>query len=937
MANTKIVEWEKPYTGGTAIEVDNVNKIISLLLRSEDNLLHVNTDNELYCDLQIANGIAPTDDFEVWVTTGIVNANDGRDQNGLLLHYETTSWAYAQWLYGADGKLYFDGWTWVWKHIYYSDEVDTLLQNLRTYVDQQLALKVDKVNTPNQLYATSGTGTQITINDKTTAVYYIDWTDGNDSNDGWELTPYQTWSAFTTAHGTETDILVRICNLDNTSIAITDVQWWTIEWRGKGSNALTALTNSWSDHLIIRGLNITTYSEAGQAYFNLVEECTLWDMTLNMTWNNQTINEIRKCETWHITLTSWMYLLTDTFGWSKWNNDERIITQNWWILTLSACWWYGIQRAAWTLTVKDWTELVKVATLWAWTYSLISNDTAWYVYLLDWKSPDPINLWGTASYTLWKFVFDKDNSTLLWTNLDEVLTAKQLVDSQTFQSITPDSSRQEDINKALDNQIWTIINWWYAPTGRDRWLVLNAYTGELCYQLTTATVNNGWTWYSAWDVLFFNGIDPEEVWLMWWCIVDTVDANGEIQAVLIDQKWAYTADQSQIWVMTTTNGSWTWATLNITTTAWTGSTTNSIWNPIVWDVCTVLRNEMTTNKWTWQFVYSDKDGDGNNEWTPSRPLTTWQLQADNITLVSNNWVLSVSNSVMDKVNNSVYLTTNQTINWTKTFTTSPVVPNKTADAWNTWTAIATEAQVYKKIDKVTWWTWDNLTSLTNDGQVADSWIAKGDVELNTNKETWSTLTDNTSKYPSSHTVLEAIWALTTWVSSVNWQTWAVTLDADDISDTWTTNQWTNDTEKNTWNGKQDALTLPATPTQWNLVVWWANNKTLVDGWAIPTWDIAYSEFEFETATSWATLTVSDLNTNFTPNQNFTIACGTVKEWMQYIVRITTDSTVYTMSLWTWITNPFGEDLTLTANKTTTFVFLATSSNTLELFSARTAS
>ena len=36
------------------------------------------------------------------------------------------------------------------------------------------------------------------------------------------------------------------------------------------------------------------------------------------------------------------------------------------------------------------------------------------------------------------------------------------------------------------------------------------------------------------------------------------------------------------------------------------------------------------------------------------------------------------------------------------------------------------------------------------------------------------------------------------------------------------------------SSKQDALTLPSTPTQWHLVTWWANNKTLVDGWDIPT-------------------------------------------------------------------------------------------------------
>ena len=73
------------------------------------------------------------------------------------------------------------------------------------------------------------------------------------------------------------------------------------------------------------------------------------------------------------------------------------------------------------------------------------------------------------------------------------------------------------------------------------------------------------------------------------------------------------------------------------------------------------------------------------------------------------------------------------------------------------------------------------------------------------------------------------------VTSVNSQTWAVTLDADDISDSTTTNKFVTATDKSTWSWKQDALTLPATPTQWNLVVRWANNKTIADGWAIPTW------------------------------------------------------------------------------------------------------
>ena len=58
--------------------------------------------------------------------------------------------------------------------------------------------------------------------------------------------------------------------------------------------------------------------------------------------------------------------------------------------------------------------------------------------------------------------------------------------------------------------------------------------------------------------------------------------------------------------------------------------------------------------------------------------------------------------------------------------------------------------------------------------------------------------------------------------------------------------------------------------------------------------------------------------------------------MQYIIRVNSWATAYNMTLWTWVSNPFGEDLTLTANKMTTIVMLATSSSTLEIFSILTA-
>ena len=75
----------------------------------------------------------------------------------------------------------------------------------------------------------------------------------------------------------------------------------------------------------------------------------------------------------------------------------------------------------------------------------------------------------------------------------------------------------------------------------------------------------------------------------------------------------------------------------------------------------------------------------------------------------------------------VHNTWNETVAGTKTFSTSPVVPSKTTDATNTGTAIATEAQVYKKQDKLTQGTWISISSNT----VSNTWV------LSVNSNTWA--------------------------------------------------------------------------------------------------------------------------------------------------------------------------------------------------------
>lgn len=112
------------------------------------------------------------------------------------------------------------------------------------------------------------------------------------------------------------------------------------------------------------------------------------------------------------------------------------------------------------------------------------------------------------------------------------------------------------------------------------------------------------------------------------------------------------------------------------------------------------------------------------------------------------WTLSnqvdLQNALNAKANDDavVKLTWAQTIAWTKTFSTSPVVPNKTTAAANTWTAIATEAQVYKKQD--------TLVSGTNIKKVkGTSLLGSGNIAINEVPSSWTTwyvLTKTSSWY-----------------------------------------------------------------------------------------------------------------------------------------------------------------------------------------------
>lgn len=126
---TRLYEWDKNETWWNAIEVTS-NKVINLLLRSEDNLLKVD-QNELYCDLQLDSWVATTDTLPVWVNVGRVLAADGWVATWTMISAVTSSWDQVTIIYGDDNKLYVDNWTWTFKQIYNKTEVDNLFTTLR--------------------------------------------------------------------------------------------------------------------------------------------------------------------------------------------------------------------------------------------------------------------------------------------------------------------------------------------------------------------------------------------------------------------------------------------------------------------------------------------------------------------------------------------------------------------------------------------------------------------------------------------------------------------------------------------------------------------------------------------------------------------------------------------------------------------------------------
>lgn len=145
---------------------------------------------------------------------------------------------------------------------------------------------------------------------------------------------------------------------------------------------------------------------------------------------------------------------------------------------------------------------------------------------------------------------------------------------------------------------------------------------------------------------------------------------------------------------------WTWAYIPVKNRA------NSI---LAWSSYFIKwRTDEYMYKTTYESWWALHVSDGSNTTYSSMSVSEWKtwtatsartIRSDYLKQIIEYHAWNLDDSKADD-NAVVKLTWNQTIAWTKTFSTSPVVPSKTTDVANTWTTIATEAQVYKILPTV---------------------------------------------------------------------------------------------------------------------------------------------------------------------------------------------------------------------------------------------
>ena len=518
---------------------------------------------------------------------------------------------------------------------------------------------------------------------------------------------------------TSADIPTDVSAFNNDAWYITSSDLEQSDWDEADNTKIDYIKNKptiWDATLTIQknGTAVTTFKANAVA-----------DVTANITVPTKT-SDISN-DSWFITSSD---IPTDV---SSFNNDAGYITSS----DLPDLSWYQIKANLVTdLTNPDNTHYPSalavasaISSAWWWDVTWPNSSTDWHLAVFDWVT--------------WKIIKD-------WWAVPTPTTVVDALDSTSTTSAL--SANQWKVLKwMIDNLAWLgrFLSLWDCTTWQ-----------PISFPLETPYTYVTWDWY----------------------MVETVDTTDPITNYK-------------------PNGS---------SYSWTASTTTESWTVKVWDV----------------YIY-----DGTN----------WLLQVNNEPQVSFSDIAwnatdntSLSNALNAKANDSdvVKLTGNQTVAWTKTFSTSPVVPSKTSDATNTWTAIATEAQVYKKQDTIS-----DLTTIRNG---ASAWATALQPSAISDTAYGSWWDADTTHAPSKNAVYDKIQSVVSSIPTVNNATLTVTQNGTSVwtftanassnvtiattdttyeskaaSSGWTAVSLVTTGEKYTWNNKQSALsTQTAYTSKW---------------------------------------------------------------------------------------------------------------------------
>lgn len=300
--------------------------------------------------------------------------------------------------------------------------------------------------------------------------------------------------------------------------------------------------------------------------------------------------------------------------------------------------------------------------------------------------------------------------------------------------------------------VWVVDSYSNTQYSRSWTPEANLYTGS---SAPTSSATEWMIWYDTvndvikvYDWTNWNAVNTDTTYTAWTWI--SIDQNNEISNTLpwptVSSSQPSTASEWDLWYDTTndvlkvydgTNWDVVWddtALMNVKTFYPSSSSDTTTLSEVAnWYLAgkTPLisyKNQTYTLQWVFDDITEDNFLDfafintafigtmENGKWDES-PETLTPLTVRRISFRTS---LYGSVSTPDRISDMQFASTDlddyllqitwnkaQTITWTKTFTTSPIVPNKTTTATNTGTAIATEAQVYKKQDALT--AWDNIT------------------------------------------------------------------------------------------------------------------------------------------------------------------------------------------------------------------------------------